>query len=186
MLQVLKCRGTHARNVLRQERLLRSVDLLPRLLRLRLLLMAEKTVLFVCVENAGRSLMAEAAFNANPPPGWHALSGGTRPAAHPNPRTAVMLREVGLELPGHAPQIATPEMIDGSTVRITMGCLDDEACPANLKTLKMVDWALPDPSVLDDAGARKVRDQIIERVRGLRTELVLRDRRMRPGTTPAQ
>jgi len=61
-----------------------------------------------------------------------------------------------------------------------MGCLDDASCPANLKTLKMIDWALPDPANLDDAGARTVRDLIRQRIRGLRTELVLQDRRLKP------
>jgi arsenate reductase (thioredoxin) len=139
--------------------------------------MPEKTVLFVCIENAGRSLMAEAIFNANPPPGWRAHSGGTRPAAEPNPTTRRALEEIGLELPNHAPQLATPDMVEGATVRITMGCMDDAACPANLKTLKMTDWALPDPSGLDEVGVRRVRDEIRSRVQGLRTELVLRDRR---------
>jgi arsenate reductase (thioredoxin) len=139
-----------------------------------------KTVLFVCVENAGRSLMAEAIFNANPPPGWRARSGGTRPAAEASPRTRQALEEIGLELPNHAPQLATPELIEGSSVRITMGCLDDVACPANLKMLKMIDWALPDPSGLDDAGVRRVREAIQARVRALRSELTLRDRRLGP------
>jgi arsenate reductase (thioredoxin) len=139
--------------------------------------MNEKIVLFVCVENAGRSLMAEAIFNSNPPPGWRALSGGTRPAQRANPRTEMVLAEIGLEVPKHPPQLATPEMIEQAKVRITMGCLDDAECPANLKTLKMVDWALPDPSTLDDGGVRNVRNQIQDRVRGLRTELILRDRR---------
>ena len=141
--------------------------------------MTDQIVLFVCVENAGRSLIAEAIFNADPPPGWRALSGGTRPAQQPNPRTERVLNEIGLELPKHPPQLATQEMIQDAKVRITMGCLDDAECPANLKTLKMVDWALPDPSKLDDEGVRKVRNDIRDRVRGLRSELVLRDRRSR-------
>jgi arsenate reductase (thioredoxin) len=148
--------------------------------------MPEKIVLFVCVENAGRSLMAEAIFNANPPPGWRAISGGTRPVAQPNPRTRAMLGEIGLDVPSHLPQLATPQMIESSSLRITMGCMDDASCPANLKTLRMVDWALPDPTQLDDAGARKVRDTIRDRVRALRTELVLRDRTVRPpGAAPS-
>ena len=159
--------------------LLRHGGLPARLLRP--VLRVEKTVLFVCVENAGRSLMAEAIFNANPPPGWRAISGGTRPAASAHPRTGRMLEEIGVVPPGHAPQLATPEMIESSQVRVTMGCLDDASCPANLKTLKMVDWALPDPAGLDDAAARKVRDEVRDRVRGLRTELVLRDRQYPPG-----
>ena len=136
-----------------------------------------KTVLFICIGNSGRSLLAEAIFNAHPPEGWVAVSAGTKPAAAANPRTGGMLRELGLALPPHAPQLLTPEMMDSARVRVTMGCLDDASCPARLKTLELRDWALPDPATLDDDGFRKVRDRIVELVRGLRTELVLADRR---------
>jgi len=148
--------------------------------------MPEKIVLFVCVHNAGRSLMAEALFNSDPPAGWRAISGGTSPADHAHPATKRLLEEIGLELPPHPPQLATPEQIEQSNVRITMGCLDDAACPSNLKTLKMTDWALADPAQLDEDGARKIRDQIRDRVRGLRTELVLRERRSRSTAASSQ
>lgn len=139
---------------------------------------APKVVLFICVGNSGRSLMAEAIFNANPPDGWVAISAGTSPAAAANPRTGPMLREIGLELPPHPPQLLTPEMMDQARVRVTMGCLDDASCPARLKTLELRDWALPDPAHLDDEGFRQVRDRIAGSVKGLRTELILSDRRM--------
>ncbi|MGP8076944.1 MAG: low molecular weight phosphatase family protein [Thermoplasmata archaeon] len=140
---------------------------------------APKVVLFICVGNSGRSLMAEAMFNANPPEGWTAISAGTSPAASANPRTGPMLRELGLDLPPHPPQLLTPEMMDGARVRVTMGCLDDASCPAHLKTLELRDWALPDPAGVDDNGFRQVRDRIAGNVKGLRTELVLSDRRRR-------
>ncbi|EQD31231.1 Protein-tyrosine phosphatase, low molecular weight, partial [mine drainage metagenome] len=54
----------------------------------------ERTVLFVCVENACRSLMAEAFFGREAPKGWSGHSAGTEPAPCPNPRTAPMLKEV--------------------------------------------------------------------------------------------
>ena len=139
--------------------------------------MAEKLVLFICVENACRSLMAEAIFNAEAPPGWRATSAGTRPAASPNPRTKAMLEERGFSLPQHPPQLLSHEMMDQARVRVTMGCLDDASCPAHLKTLELRDWSLPDPALLDDAGFRAVRDQIRTRVEGLRRELALSDRR---------
>ncbi len=139
--------------------------------------MAQRIVLFICVENAGRSLMAETMFNANPPEGWTAISAGTSPADSPNPRTGPMLREIGLDLPPHAPQLLTPDMMDRARVRVTMGCLDDASCPARLKTLELRDWELPDPAQLDDPGFRKVRDRLVGLVRGLRTELVISDRR---------
>lgn len=136
-----------------------------------------KVVLFICVGNSGRSLMAEAMFNANPPEGWVAISAGTNPATAANPRTGPMLRELGLELPRHPPQLLTPEMMDQARVRVTMGCLDDASCPARLKSLELRDWALPDPGPLEDDGFRQVRDRIAGLVKGLRTELVLSDRR---------
>jgi len=138
---------------------------------------APKVVLFICVGNSGRSLMAEAVFNANPPDGWVAASAGTKPAAAANPRTGVMLREIGLDLPSHPPQLLTPEMMDHARVRVTMGCLDDASCPAHLKSLELRDWALPDPVNLDDDGFRQVRERIVGLVKGLRTELVLANRR---------
>ena len=139
--------------------------------------MSERRVLFVCVENAARSLMAEAMFNAHPPAGWQATSAGTQPASAPNPRTGPMLREIGLELPPHAPHHLTDEMMAGSPTVVTMGCLDNESCPARLKTIEVRDWALPDPASLDDAGFRQVRDNLRTRVEGLRRELLLSDRR---------
>jgi arsenate reductase len=139
--------------------------------------MTGKLVLFVCVENSCRSLMAESIFNADPPPGWRATSAGTRPAAEANPRTGPMLQEIGLELPDHPPRLLTTEMMDQAKVRVTMGCLDDASCPARLKTLELRDWNLEDPARLDDRGFRQVRDRILAQVRGLRTELAFADRR---------
>jgi arsenate reductase (thioredoxin) len=137
--------------------------------------MDERRVLFLCVENAGRSLMAEAMFNVDPPPGWVAISAGTSPATQPNPRTERMLRELGLALPDHPPRRVTLEMIDRASVRVSMGCLDDASCPSRLQQLELRDWELPDPARLDDHGFRRVRDELRDRVRRLRAELALED-----------
>ena len=139
--------------------------------------MEDRTVLFICVENACRSLMAEAMFNGNPAIGWRAISAGTQPSAAPNPRTEGMLREIGLELPPHPPQLLTDEMMATSKVVVTMGCLDSASCPAKLKVIQVRDWALPDPAKLDDAGFRGVRTDLRAHVEGLRRELALADRR---------
>ena len=132
---------------------------------------ARRRVLFVCVENAGRSLMAEAIFNADPPAGWTAASAGTRPAASPNPRVLEALHEAGLRPPGHPPQPLTPTAVDEADLVVTMGCLDDASCPARLKQRPMRDWGLPDPKGMDAAGVRGVRDEIARRISALRTEL---------------
>ncbi|HYK93255.1 MAG TPA: hypothetical protein VEY07_04340 [Thermoplasmata archaeon] len=131
----------------------------------------KRAVLFVCVENSCRSLMAEAIFNADPPNGWIANSAGTQPARQANGRTAPMLREIGVEMPEHPPQRLTDEAIDGASIRITMGCLDHQSCPARLRGGRLTDWELPDPANLDDAAFRGVRDEIRRRVAALRDEI---------------
>ena len=130
------------------------------------------TVLFICVENACRSLMAEAMFNSAPPPGWSAISAGTLPARSANPRTGPMLAELGLTIPSHPPMLLTRQMMEGAEVRITMGCLDDASCPAHLKGLPLRDWNLPDPAKLDDEGFRRVRDTLKLEVSRLVAELM--------------
>jgi protein-tyrosine-phosphatase len=133
--------------------------------------MPEKIVLFICVENACRSLMAEAIFNANPPPGWSAVSAGTRPALFPNARTGPMLQELDLSLPRHPPQLLTEELAGAASIRVTMGCLDDTSCPAHLKTFELRDWKLPDPAKLPDDQFRAIRDELKQRVDELSLEL---------------
>jgi arsenate reductase len=140
---------------------------------LRTGVMAERRVLFVCVENACRSLMAEAIFTASAPAGWVAESAGTRPAARPNPRTERFLGELGLSLPRHAPRELTTESMEGADLVITMGCLDDASCPARLKARPLRDWGLADPAELDDDGFRSVRDDIARRIASLIDELRL-------------
>jgi arsenate reductase len=137
----------------------------------------ERLVLFVCVENVCRSLMAEAMFNAGPPPGWRSTSAGTKPSAEPNPRTARMLREVGLDLPPHPPQLLTVSMLDRASVTVTMGCLDDASCPARLTASAPRDWGLEDPALLDDGGFRRIREELIGLVGNLRSELAQMDSR---------
>lgn len=88
-----------------------------------------------------------------------------------------MLAEIGLAPPAHLPQLLTRAMMDEARERVTMGCLNDASCPAHLKGLEMRDWSLPDPSRLDDAGFRRVRDDLRGRVEGLRRELILADKR---------
>ena len=118
--------------------------------------------MFVCVENAGRSLMAEA-FMKKYAPHAHVASAGTRPAARPNDVVVQAMREVGITLE-KTPSALTPEMLKGDTRVVNMGCLDRQECPA-LFVDDVADWAMPDPKDQDIREVRRIRDMIEARVR---------------------
>jgi protein-tyrosine-phosphatase len=112
-----------------------------------------------------------------PSTGLAVVSAGTRAAVTANPRTESMLRELGLTLPSHVPQVLSNDLMDRSRIRITTSCLDDASCPAHLKSLELRDWGLPDPAKLDDGQFRAVSDQLVGRIDGLRREIALTHRR---------
>ncbi|MEO6119393.1 MAG: arsenate reductase ArsC, partial [Terriglobales bacterium] len=87
----------------------------------------DRTVIFACVHNAGRSQMAAAFFNQGAPHGWKGVSAGTQPADHVHPVVADAMREVGVDLSGVRPQKLTDELAREASLLITMGC--GENCP---------------------------------------------------------
>jgi len=136
------------------------------------------TVLFACVQNAGRSQMAAAFFNAIADPRLaRAISAGSAPAAHVHPEVVEAMREVGLDLSAATPQRLTDALAATVDVLVTMGC--GEVCPL-VPGIRRIDWALRDPHGASAGTVRDIRDEIRRRVE----ELVTRDgwRRVRsPG-----
>ena len=63
-----------------------------------ILLKTGKAILYVCVENAGRSQMAEAFFNKYAPKGYKAISAGTKPVSQIHPLAVKVMREVGIDI----------------------------------------------------------------------------------------
>ena len=125
-------------------------------------------VLFVCVENAGRSQMAMALMNKRAEGAVHVRSAGSMPASQINATVAQVMSEVGLDITDQFPKPLTDDVVRAADVVITMGCGD--ACPI-YPGKRYLDWDLPDPSLLDEDGVRKVRDRIDELVQGLLAEL---------------
>jgi len=121
-------------------------------------------VMFVCVHNAGRSQMAEALFNALAPAGMCAVSAGTEPGNAVNPMAIEAMREIGLDMQGHHPKLATPEIVQASDRIITMGCGVQESCPLYLGMKIDEDWGLPDPAGQDLETVRQIRDAIQQHV----------------------
>ena len=125
-------------------------------------------ILFVCVENAGRSQMAEA-FLRRHAPHICAASAGTVPRSAVNPVVADAMDEVGIDIKGNTPKRLTQDMIDGSTV-INMGCVDRDACLA-LFTKNIRDWQIPDPKGRTLEEVMEIRDHIESKIRELADEL---------------
>ena len=127
-----------------------------------------KRVLFVCVENANRSQMAEAFARLEGGDAVDAHSAGSRPSGVINPKAIRFMDEAGYDLRAHASK--SLDAIAGMhfDAVVTMGCGD--SCPWVAAT-RREDWALPDPRHMDDDGYRAVRDDIRARVRALLASL---------------
>jgi arsenate reductase (thioredoxin) len=124
-----------------------------------------KTVLFACVQNAGRSQMAAAWFNHLADPAKaRGVSAGTAPAAHVHPEVLEAMREAGLDLAGTRPRRLTPEVAQEAQVLVTMGCGDQ--CPF-VPGARIEDWPLDDPKGQPLETVRRIRDEIRARIEDL-------------------
>jgi arsenate reductase (thioredoxin) len=91
---------------------------------------AERTILFVCTENAGRSQIAEGFFNQKyAPKGYRAISAGTRPASQINPLAVQTMKEVGVDISSQKSKIITDDMIISSKKSVNVGCMNKAECP---------------------------------------------------------
>lgn len=125
-------------------------------------------VLFVCVQNAGRSQMSEALFLRASLGRHTATSAGTRPAGHVHPEVVAVMQELGVDLRSRVPQRLTPALAEHADVVVTMGCGDE--CPF-IAGVRYIDWQLTDPSGQAIDEVRGVRDEIDRRVTQLVAEL---------------
>ncbi|GAA3644641.1 arsenate reductase ArsC [Microbacterium awajiense] len=126
-------------------------------------------VLFVCVQNSGRSQMAAALMRQLSGGRVHVRSAGSQPGERILPEVAAALDEIGLDVSAEFPKPLTDDVVRAADAVITMGCGD--ACPL-YPGKRYLDWQLDDPAGLDIEGVRRVRDDIAARVEGLLGELV--------------
>jgi arsenate reductase (thioredoxin) len=125
-----------------------------------------KKLLFVCVENAGRSQMAEAFANKYGAGKFIFLSAGNKPTEKVNPVVVEVMKEKGLDISANKPKQLTFEMANESDVIVTMGCNDQGICPGPFFK-PTVDWKLEDPKGKPMEKVREIRDLIEQKVRGL-------------------
>ncbi|MBO0979284.1 arsenate reductase ArsC [Microbacterium sp. SD291] len=126
-------------------------------------------ILYVCVQNSGRSQMAAAITRQLAGDRVHVRSAGSQPAAGLLPGVVAVLEEAGIDLSEEFPKPLTDDVVRAADAVVTMGCGD--ACPL-YPGKRYLDWQLTDPSGLDLDGVRAVRDQIQAHVEQLLAELL--------------
>jgi protein-tyrosine-phosphatase len=132
----------------------------------------QKTILFVCVENAGRSQMAEGFFNQKyAPKGYRAISAGTRPASQINPVVVQVMKEAGIDISSQKSKIITEDMIKSSQKSVNMGCIDKTECPMLFFINNVIDWGIEDPKDKPIDKVREIRDEIERRVKEIAESL---------------
>ena len=120
-----------------------------------------KAVIFLCVENAGRSQMAEGFFRKYAPQ-YRVMSAGTQPTSDLNPIVVEAMNEIGIDITKQKPKKLTSSMLTNS-MPVNMGCMNQESCPA-LFVKDVLDWDISDPKGRSIDETREIRDQIKIRV----------------------
>ena len=126
-------------------------------------------VLFICVANAGRSVMAERIFNEVSRGRHRARSAGSDPGEATHPVVVDALAEIGIDATGHVPRKLEPREAAG--VDVVVSTCGEEACPVTPPEVRRVYWNLPDPKHRPLDEVRAIRDEIRRRVLELVAEL---------------
>ena len=127
-----------------------------------------KRVLFVCVQNAGRSQMAQALFERAAVGRHGARSAGSRPAERVHAEVVEVMRELGVDLSTTTPRRLESADLEWANYVVTMGCGDE--CPV-VPGARYEDWELPDPAGRPLDEVRQIRDELGRRVEQLVTRL---------------
>jgi arsenate reductase (thioredoxin) len=124
-------------------------------------------VLFVCVGNQGRSVIAERLFRREADERHQTRSAGSNPGSAVHPQVLEALAELGLDARGHVPHKLDHHDVEWADV-VVATC--DDACPA-IPGRRYVTWRLPDPKDEPLERVREIRDEIARHVSGLVDEL---------------
>jgi protein-tyrosine-phosphatase len=125
-------------------------------------------VLFVCVQNAGRSQMAAGLLAHLGGGKVHVRSAGSQPAASIDDAVVEAMAEAGIDIAAEFPKPLTDDVVQAADVVVTMGCGD--ACPV-YPGKRYLDWQVRDPAGLSVGEVRAIRADIESRVRALLAEL---------------
>jgi protein-tyrosine-phosphatase len=124
-------------------------------------------VLFVCVGNQGRSVMAERLFRRAVAGRHEARSAGSTPGTAVHPQVLEALAEVGIDASDHLPHKLDDEDVEWADV-VVATC--DDACPV-IPGKRYISWQLPDPKQEPLERVREIRDEIARLVDELVAQL---------------
>jgi len=130
--------------------------------------MKKKTVLFVCVGNSGRSLMAEAFFEQVSKE-WSAASAGIKPDEKIHPWTVELMKEIGINMSQRRPRLLSSEMLKEADRIVAMDSDVLKQIPPECLS-KTENWnisPLPGKRIEE---VRQIRDAIRKKVQQLLTE----------------
>ncbi len=125
-------------------------------------------VLFVCVANSGRSVMAERLFREAAHGRHQARSAGSEPGSASHPQVVEALREVGIDASDHVPRKLDQEALDWADVAVST--CSEEVCPVT-PGVRRISWVFEDPKDLPLERVREIRDDIEKSVEQLLREL---------------
>jgi arsenate reductase (thioredoxin) len=125
-------------------------------------------VLFVCVANSGRSVMAERLFGSAAQGRHQARSSGSAPGETTHPQVVEALREIGIEASDHVPRKLDREALEWADVAVST--CSEEVCPVT-PGVRRISWVFEDPKNLPLERVREIRDEIKESVERLVREL---------------
>ncbi len=119
-------------------------------------------ILFVCVENACRSQMAEGIFNHLAEGRHKGFSIGTSIAEEVDPSAIKVMKEINIDISKNEPKSLIPEMVKNVDRIISMGCIN--GCPL----VKIdEDWEIGNPKDGGIEKFREVREIIYQKVKDL-------------------
>jgi len=121
-------------------------------------------VLFVCVANSGRSVMAERLFREAAQGRHDARSAGSEPGSAPHPQVLDALQELGIDASDHVPRKLDQDALEWADAAVST--CSEEVCPVT-PGLRRISWVFEDPKNLPLERVREIRDEIKESVEQL-------------------
>lgn len=103
-------------------------------------------VLFLCTGNSCRSILAEATFNHLAPPGWRAMSAGSRPTGSVHPRSLALLRRESISIEDARSKSWDDLPVTPDVVITVCASAAGESCPAYLGPVMRAHWGVDDPA----------------------------------------